>query len=73
MVSQESSSDTDSRSMRLKVKFPKLGKKKLEEEDKPKSGQGVQGFIGKCPPSTGIGVMKTSPAARVPPRDLELP
>lgn len=52
MVSQEKSSDTDSRSIKLKVKFPKLGKKKLEEEDKPKSGQEVQGFIGKCSPQT---------------------
>nr|KAF6359650.1 diacylglycerol kinase kappa [Myotis myotis] len=43
---EEKSSDTDSRSLRLKVKFPKSRKKKLEEEDKPKSGQGVQGFIG---------------------------
>lgn len=64
MVFQEKSSDTDSRSTRMKVKFPKLGKKKLEEEDKPKSGQGVQGFIGKCSHSTGIVVMKTSPTAR---------
>nr|XP_035966443.1 diacylglycerol kinase kappa-like isoform X2 [Halichoerus grypus] len=47
LVPEEQSSDTDSRSIRLKVKFPKLGKKKLEEEDKPKSGQGVQGFIGR--------------------------
>lgn len=62
MVCQEKSSDTDSRSLRLKVKFPKLGKKKPEEEDRPKSGQGIQGFIGKfpwqtqrswrCPPSS---------------------
>lgn len=50
VISQEESSDTDSRSLRLKVKFPKLRKKKLEEEDKPRSGQGVQGFIGKSPP-----------------------
>ncbi|XP_059536069.1 diacylglycerol kinase kappa [Myotis daubentonii] len=35
----EKSSDTESRSLRLKVKFPKSRKKKLEEEDKPKSGQ----------------------------------
>ncbi|XP_044091395.1 diacylglycerol kinase kappa [Neovison vison] len=47
LVPEEKSSDTDSRSTRMKVKFPKLGKKKLEEEDKPKSGQGVQGFIGR--------------------------
>ncbi|XP_039077104.1 diacylglycerol kinase kappa [Hyaena hyaena] len=46
LVPEEKSSDTDSRSIKLKVKFPKLGKKKLEEEDKPKSGQEVQGFIG---------------------------
>ncbi|KAL2768739.1 diacylglycerol kinase kappa [Daubentonia madagascariensis] len=46
LVPEEKSSDTDSRSLRLKIKFPKLGKKKLEEEEKPKSGQGVQGFIG---------------------------
>ncbi|KAB0353410.1 hypothetical protein FD755_023887, partial [Muntiacus reevesi] len=44
---EEKSSDTDSKSFRLKVKFPKLGKKKSEEECKPKSGQGIQGFIGK--------------------------
>ncbi|XP_070320240.1 diacylglycerol kinase kappa [Odocoileus virginianus] len=43
---EEKSSDTDSKSFRLKVKFPKLGKKKPEEEYKPKSGQGIQGFIG---------------------------
>ncbi|KAB0341312.1 hypothetical protein FD754_018238, partial [Muntiacus muntjak] len=43
---EEKSSDTDSKSFRLKVKFPKLGKKKSEEECKPKSGQGIQGFIG---------------------------
>lgn len=49
VVSQEESSDTDNRSLRLKVKFPKL-RKKLEEEDKPRSGQGVQDFIGKSPP-----------------------
>uniref|UniRef100_A0A8P0T0E9 diacylglycerol kinase (ATP) n=1 Tax=Canis lupus familiaris TaxID=9615 RepID=A0A8P0T0E9_CANLF len=47
LVPKEKSSDTDSRSIRLKVKFPKLGKTKLEEEDKPKSGQRVQGFIGR--------------------------
>ncbi|VFV43917.1 diacylglycerol kinase kappa [Lynx pardinus] len=46
LVSEEKSSDTDSRSIKLKVKFLKLGKKKVEEGDKPKSGQGVQGFIG---------------------------
>ncbi|KAM5291029.1 diacylglycerol kinase kappa [Glossophaga mutica] len=45
LVLEEESSDTDSRSLRLKVKFPK-SRKKLEEEDKPRSGQGVQGFIG---------------------------
>lgn len=49
MVTQDKSSDTDNRSLRLKIKFPKLRKKKLEEEDKPKSGQRVQGFIGKSP------------------------
>ncbi|XP_055293564.1 diacylglycerol kinase kappa [Moschus berezovskii] len=43
---EEKSSDTDSKSFRLKVKFPKLGKKRPEEEYKPKSGQGIQGFIG---------------------------
>ncbi|XP_030790295.1 diacylglycerol kinase kappa [Rhinopithecus roxellana] len=43
---EEKSSDTDSRSLRLKIKFPKLGKKKLEEEHKPKSGQSVQSFVG---------------------------
>ncbi|XP_043315672.1 diacylglycerol kinase kappa [Cervus elaphus] len=43
---EEKSSDSDSKSFRLKVKFPKLGKKKSEEEYKPKSGQGIQGFIG---------------------------
>uniref|UniRef100_I3MBI4 Diacylglycerol kinase n=1 Tax=Ictidomys tridecemlineatus TaxID=43179 RepID=I3MBI4_ICTTR len=46
LVPEEKSSDTDSRSLRLKIKFPKLGKKKLEEEDKPKSGQRFYGFIG---------------------------
>lgn len=46
LIPEEKSSDTDSRSLRLKVKFPKLGKKKPEEEDRPKSGQGIQGFIG---------------------------
>ncbi|XP_008591408.1 PREDICTED: diacylglycerol kinase kappa, partial [Galeopterus variegatus] len=46
LVPEEKSSDTDSRSLRLKVKFPKLGRKKLEDEDKPKSGHGIQGFIG---------------------------
>ncbi|XP_004690102.1 PREDICTED: diacylglycerol kinase kappa [Condylura cristata] len=40
------SPDTDSRSLRLKIKFPKLGKKKLYGEDKPKSGRGVQSLIG---------------------------
>ncbi|XP_007989921.3 diacylglycerol kinase kappa [Chlorocebus sabaeus] len=45
-VPEEKSSDTDSRSVRLKIKFPKLGKKKLEEEHKPKSGQSAQSFIG---------------------------
>ncbi|XP_072602457.1 diacylglycerol kinase kappa isoform X2 [Vulpes vulpes] len=47
LVPKEKSSDTDSRSIRLKVKFPKLGKTKLEGEDKPKSRQRVQGFIGR--------------------------
>ncbi|XP_054422336.1 diacylglycerol kinase kappa [Pteronotus mesoamericanus] len=46
LVPEEESSDTESRSLRLKVKSPKMRKKKLEEEDKPKSGQGVRGFIG---------------------------
>ncbi|XP_019486591.1 PREDICTED: diacylglycerol kinase kappa [Hipposideros armiger] len=46
LVPEDKSSDTDSRSLRLKVKLPKLRKKKLEEEDKSKSSQGVQGFIG---------------------------
>ncbi|XP_039331535.1 diacylglycerol kinase kappa [Saimiri boliviensis] len=46
-VSEEKSSDTDSRSLRLKIKFPKLRRKKLEEERKPESGQSVQGFIGR--------------------------
>ncbi|XP_077003134.1 diacylglycerol kinase kappa [Tamandua tetradactyla] len=45
LIPEEKSSDTDSRRLRLKFKLPKLGKKKLEE-DKPKSGQAVQGFIG---------------------------
>uniref|UniRef100_A0A8C9IAL2 Diacylglycerol kinase n=1 Tax=Piliocolobus tephrosceles TaxID=591936 RepID=A0A8C9IAL2_9PRIM len=45
-VPEEKSSDTDSRSLRLKIKFPKLGKKKLEEEHKPKSRQSVQSFVG---------------------------
>ncbi|XP_070641508.1 diacylglycerol kinase kappa [Bos indicus] len=43
---EEKSSDTDSKSFRLKVKFPKLGKRKSEEEYKSQSGQGIQGFIG---------------------------
>ncbi|XP_042639221.1 diacylglycerol kinase kappa [Orycteropus afer afer] len=46
LVSEEKSSDMDSKSFRLKVKFSKLGKKKIEDEDKPKSGQGFQSFIG---------------------------
>ncbi|KAI5933894.1 Diacylglycerol kinase kappa [Manis javanica] len=46
LVPEEKSYDTDKRSFRLKVKFLKLGKKKLEEEDKPESGQRIQGFIG---------------------------
>ncbi|EPY73599.1 diacylglycerol kinase kappa [Camelus ferus] len=46
LIPEEKSLDSDSRSLRLKVKFPKLGKKKPEEEEKPKSGQGIQGFIG---------------------------
>ncbi|XP_036316341.1 diacylglycerol kinase kappa [Pipistrellus kuhlii] len=43
---EEKSSDTDSKNLRLKVKFPILRKKKLEEESKPKSGQRVHGFLG---------------------------
>ncbi|XP_053436698.1 diacylglycerol kinase kappa [Nycticebus coucang] len=46
LVPEEKSSDADSRSLGLKIKFPKLRKKKVEEEDKPKTGQGIQGFIG---------------------------
>ncbi|XP_016008754.2 diacylglycerol kinase kappa [Rousettus aegyptiacus] len=46
LVPEDKFSDTDSRSLRMKVKFPKLRKKKLEEEDKPKSGQRVQDFVG---------------------------
>ncbi|XP_006876417.1 PREDICTED: diacylglycerol kinase kappa [Chrysochloris asiatica] len=46
LVSKDKSSDTDSRSFRLKVKFPKLGKKRQEDEHKPKAGQGFKGFIG---------------------------
>ncbi|KAF6389888.1 diacylglycerol kinase kappa [Rhinolophus ferrumequinum] len=46
LVPEDKSSDTDNRSLRLKIKFPKLRKKKLEEEYKPKTGQGVQSFIG---------------------------
>ncbi|XP_006913468.1 diacylglycerol kinase kappa [Pteropus alecto] len=46
LVPEDKFSDTDSRSLRLKVKFPKLRKKKLEEEDKPKSCQRVQDFVG---------------------------
>ncbi|KAM5221431.1 diacylglycerol kinase kappa [Ctenodactylus gundi] len=41
---EEKSSDTDSRSHRLKFKFPKL-EKKLQEEDKPKSGQRFHHFM----------------------------
>ncbi|KAG8521165.1 Diacylglycerol kinase kappa, partial [Galemys pyrenaicus] len=40
------SPDTDSRSLRLKIKLPKLGKKKLDGEERPKSGRGVQSLIG---------------------------
>ncbi|KAM8753154.1 diacylglycerol kinase kappa [Rhynchonycteris naso] len=47
LVPEEKSSYTDSRRLRWKVKFPKSRKKKREEEDKPKSGQAVQGFFGK--------------------------
>ncbi|XP_036127198.1 diacylglycerol kinase kappa [Molossus molossus] len=46
LVQEEKISDTDSRSLRSKIKFPKLRKKKLEEEDKPKSGLRLQSFIG---------------------------
>ncbi|XP_004713194.2 diacylglycerol kinase kappa [Echinops telfairi] len=46
LVPEEKSSGTYTRSFKLKVKFPKLGKKKLEEEHKPKSGQRFQGFFG---------------------------
>ncbi|XP_008821798.1 diacylglycerol kinase kappa-like, partial [Nannospalax galili] len=46
LVPEEKSSDMNSRSHRLKVKFPKLGKKKREEEGKPKSRQRVHGFLG---------------------------
>ncbi|XP_004872069.1 diacylglycerol kinase kappa isoform X2 [Heterocephalus glaber] len=43
---EEKSSDADSRSLRLKFKFRKVGKKKLQEEDKAKSGQRFHRFIG---------------------------
>ncbi|XP_005411412.1 PREDICTED: diacylglycerol kinase kappa [Chinchilla lanigera] len=43
---EEKSSDPDTRSLRLKFKFRTLGKKKLQEEDKPKSGQRFHRFIG---------------------------
>ncbi|KAM6144025.1 diacylglycerol kinase kappa [Erethizon dorsatum] len=43
---EEKSSDAETRSLRLKFKFRKLGKKKLQEEDKPKSGQRFHRFIG---------------------------
>ncbi|XP_069922941.1 diacylglycerol kinase kappa [Oryctolagus cuniculus] len=46
LAPEEKSSDMDSRSLRLKGQFPKLGKKKLEEEDRHKSGRGIQGFFG---------------------------
>ncbi|XP_062040281.1 diacylglycerol kinase kappa [Lepus europaeus] len=46
LAPEEKSSDMDSRSLRLKGQFPKLGKKKLEEEDRRKSGRGIQGFFG---------------------------
>ncbi|XP_048191355.1 diacylglycerol kinase kappa [Perognathus longimembris pacificus] len=46
LVPEEKSSDTDSRSLRIKAKFLKFGKKKLEEEDKPKSTPKFHGFLG---------------------------
>ncbi|XP_060039556.1 diacylglycerol kinase kappa [Erinaceus europaeus] len=45
-VPEEKSEDTDSRRVRLKLKFPRLGKKRLAEEGKHRSGQGLQSFIG---------------------------
>uniref|UniRef100_A0A8C5KC36 Diacylglycerol kinase n=1 Tax=Jaculus jaculus TaxID=51337 RepID=A0A8C5KC36_JACJA len=44
-VPVEKSSDTDSRSHRLKVNFPKLGKKMREEEEKPKSSRRFHGNL----------------------------
>lgn len=72
MVSQDKSSDTDSRSLRLKVKLPKLRKKKLEEEDKSKSSQGVQGFIGKSLPQAWgfLGSPGTSQEPKAPFRNV---
>ncbi|XP_040857497.1 diacylglycerol kinase kappa [Ochotona curzoniae] len=46
LAPEDKTSDTDSRSLKLKIKFPKFGKKKVEEDDKPKSGRGIQGFFG---------------------------
>ncbi|XP_073918283.1 diacylglycerol kinase kappa [Castor canadensis] len=46
ILPEEKASDTDSKSLRLKVKLPKLRKKKLEEEVKPKSSQRFHGFFG---------------------------
>ncbi|KAL6092028.1 hypothetical protein STEG23_026831, partial [Scotinomys teguina] len=42
---EEQSSDTHSLSHRLKVRFPKLGKKKREEQGKPKSSSKLPGFL----------------------------
>uniref|UniRef100_H0UU19 Diacylglycerol kinase n=1 Tax=Cavia porcellus TaxID=10141 RepID=H0UU19_CAVPO len=43
---EEKSSNADTRSLGLKFKFRKLGKKKLQEEGKPKSGHKFHHFIG---------------------------
>ncbi|KAM4818624.1 diacylglycerol kinase kappa [Thomomys bottae] len=46
LVPEEKSSDTDSRTLRMRAKFFKFGKKKLEEEDKPKAAPRYHGFLG---------------------------
>ncbi|XP_003505849.1 diacylglycerol kinase kappa isoform X1, partial [Cricetulus griseus] len=47
LLPEEHSSDTSSLSRRLKVKFPKLGKKKHEDEEKPKSSRRFPAFLGR--------------------------
>ncbi|XP_004646347.1 diacylglycerol kinase kappa [Octodon degus] len=43
---EEKSPDADTRSLGLKFKFSKLGKKKVQKEEKAKSGQRFRRFIG---------------------------